>query len=134
MIQCKSAYAEATQGDGSRVLVDRLWPRNCPKDSLQLTAWLPDVAPSTELRKAFNSKKISFAQLTIAYRRELAANPQSWWQLLLLAERGTLTLVFAARDLQANNAVVLAQWLEEELDRFAPSSSPVCYLSDFPDD
>ena len=133
MIQCKSAYADATDGDGNRVLVDRLWPRNCPKGSLQLTAWLPDVAPSTELRKAFNSKKINFAQFTIAYRRELAAKPQGWWQLLLLGERGTLTLVFAARDLRANNAFVLAQWLEDELDRFAEPSSPVCYQSDFPD-
>lgn len=133
MIQCKSACADATQGDGNRVLVDRLWPRNCPKDSLQLAAWLPDVAPSTELLKAFHGKKISFTQFTVAYRRELATKPQSWWQLLLFAERGTLTLIFAAKDLQANNAIVLAQWLEEELDRHAEPSSPVCYLSDFPD-
>jgi uncharacterized protein YeaO (DUF488 family) len=133
MIQCKSACKDATQDDGNRVLVDRLWPRNCPKDSLQLSAWLPDVAPSTELRKAFTSKKISFAQFSIAYRRELAVNPQGWWQLLQLAERGTLTLIFAAEDLQANNAMVLAQWLEDELDRHSEPSSPVCYQGDFPD-
>jgi uncharacterized protein YeaO (DUF488 family) len=133
MIQCKSAYADPTQEDGSRVLVDRLWPRDCPEDSLQLAAWLPDVGPSTELHKAFHSKEISFAQFSVAYRRELAANPQSWWQLLLLAERGTLTLIFAATDPQANSAMVLVHWLEDELDRHEDPSSPVCYLSDFPD-
>ena len=133
MIQCKRAYAAVAREDGCRVLVDRLWPRNCRKDSLQLDAWLHDCAPSTELRKAFKSATIDFAQFAAAYRQELAASPQHWWSLLQLAEKGTLTLIFAARDPQANNAVVLAQWLEDELDRCAGSSSPVCYRSDFPE-
>ena len=133
MIKCKRAYVAATQDDGCRVLVDRLWPRNCRKDSLQLDAWLPDCAPSTELRKAFKSAKVDFSQFAATYRQELAARPQHWWPLLQLAEKGALTLIFAARDQQANNAIVLAQWLEDELDRCAVSSSPVCYLGDFPE-
>jgi uncharacterized protein YeaO (DUF488 family) len=133
MIQCKRAYAAPTQEDGYRVLVDRLWPRNCRKDQLQLDAWLPDAGPSTELRKAFKSAELSFAQFAVAYRRELAARPQCWWELLHFASKGTLTLVFAAKNLQENNAIVLAQWLEDELDRSAQSSSPVCYLGDFPE-
>ncbi|MES2869439.1 MAG: DUF488 family protein [Pseudomonadota bacterium] len=133
MIQCKRAYVAATPEDGCRVLVDRLWPRNCRKDSLQLDAWLPECAPSTELRKAFKSAKMDFAQFSAAYRQALAASPQHWWPLLQLAEKGTLTLIFAARDPQANNAIVLAQWLEDEVERCTASSSPVCYVGSFPD-
>ncbi|KPG98695.1 MarR family transcriptional regulator [Pseudomonas sp. RIT-PI-q] len=133
MIQCKHAYTPATLEDGRRILVDRLWPRNCQKDQLQLNAWLPDVAPSTQLHKTFKTGELDFAQFTVAYRLELAARPQNWWELLQFAARGMLTLVYGAKDPQANNAVVLAQWLEEELDRFSSSSSPVCYLDDFPE-
>ncbi|KAA0952964.1 DUF488 domain-containing protein [Pseudomonas sp. ANT_H12B] len=133
MIQCKRAYTSATPEDGRRVLVDRLWPRNCLKEQLQLNAWLPDVGPSAALLKSFKTGELDFAQFTVAYRLELAARPQNWWELLQFAEKGTLTLVFAAKDQQANNAVILAQWLEEELDRYSGSSSPVCYLDDFPD-
>jgi uncharacterized protein YeaO (DUF488 family) len=133
MIQCKHASTPATHEDGRRILVDRLWPRNCQKDQVQLNAWLPEVAPSPLLHKAFKAGKLDFAQFTVAYRLELAARPQHWWELLSFAERGMLTLVYGAKDPQANNAVVLAQWLEEELDRYSSSSSPVCYLGDFPD-
>lgn len=133
MIQCQQAYTPATPEDGCRILVDRLWPRNCQKEQLQLNAWLPDVAPSSQLHQALKTGELDFAQFTVAYRFELAARPQNWWELLQFAERGTLTLVYGAKDSQVNNAVVLAQWLEEELDRYSSSSSPVCYLDDFPD-
>jgi uncharacterized protein YeaO (DUF488 family) len=133
MIQCKHAYTPATDDDGRRILVDRQWPRNCQEDQLQLNAWLPGVAPSPQLHKAFKTGELDFAQFTVAYRLELTARPQNWWELLQFAERGMLTLVHGAKDPLANNAVVLAQWLEEELDRHSGSSSPVCYLDDFPD-
>jgi uncharacterized protein YeaO (DUF488 family) len=113
--------------------VDRQWPRNCQEDQLQLNAWLPGVAPSPQLYKASKTGELDFAQFTVAYRLELTARPQNWWELLQFAERGMLTLVHGAKDPLANNAVVLAQWLEEELDRHSGSSSPVCYLDDFPD-
>ncbi|NBA98023.1 DUF488 domain-containing protein [Pseudomonas sp. R5(2019)] len=133
MIQCRRAYDPAAPEDGRRILVDRLWPRNCRKDQLPLDAWLPEVAPSTPLRKAFKAGELDFAQFTAAYRQELAARPEHWWKLLAMAQEGALTLVFSARDVHANNAVVLAQWLEEELERHAGSSSPVCYQDEFPD-
>jgi len=133
MIQCKRAYAPATAEDGQRILVDRLWPRNCRKDQLPLDEWIPEVAPSTALRKAFKAAEMDFAAFTAAYRQELSACAQHWWKLVDMAQNGTLTLVYSARDEQANNAVVLAQWLEEELDRREDCSSPVCYLKDFPD-
>lgn len=127
MIACKRAYVPAAVEDGQRVLVDRLWPRNRRKDQVALSAWLPDVAPSAALRQAFHAHTVGFDEFARRYREELAAQPQHWWGLLDLARNGTLTLVYAAKDEQHNNAQVLAGWLEEELDRQGPGSSPVCY-------
>ena len=131
MIQCKRAYETASAEDGVRVLVDRLWPRNCRKDELPLAEWLPEVAPSHELRKAFKAGDVSFEQFRGAYRKELAARPEHWWKLVGVAQGGTLTLVYAAKSTVENNAVVLAEWLEDEVEKRAEGSSPVCYLSGF---
>lgn len=128
MIQCKRVYEAAATGDGRRVLVDRLWPRGCSKANLALDAWLREVAPSSELRRQFGHDPQRFDAFRDGYRRELAAHPEYWQGLLEAAERGTLTLLFAAHDCQQNNARVLAEFLEQELDRRAESSSPVCYL------
>jgi len=130
MIHCKRAYEPASPADGQRILVDRLWPRGCHKDSLALDAWLPDLAPSTELRRAFKSGAITFEEFGRRYRGELAAHPEHWWPLLEIAERGSLTLVYAARDEQQNNAQVLAEWLEQEGERLERHSSPACMASE----
>lgn len=132
MIQCKRAYETASAEDGVRVLVDRLWPRNCRKDELAIAEWLPEVAPSHELRKAFKAGAVSFEQFKVAYRKELAAQPQCWWRLVDVAQGGHLTLVYAAKSTVENNAVVLAEWLEDEVEKRADASSPVCYRSEFP--
>jgi len=133
MIQCKRAYEAASAEDGVRVLVDRLWPRNFRKDTLVIDEWLPQVGPSHELRKAFKAGAVSFAEFSVAYRRELAGRPEHWWKLVDVARGGTLTLVYAAKSTVENNAVVLAEWLEDEVEKRAEASSPVCYLSDFQD-
>lgn len=127
MIQCKRVYDEVAATDGRRVLVDRLWPRGCSKATLQLDAWLREVAPSTELRRQFGHAPDRFGEFRQLYRRELAGHPEYWQGLLDIAEQGTLTLLFAARATQSNNAQVLAEFLEEELDRRAEPSSAVCY-------
>jgi uncharacterized protein YeaO (DUF488 family) len=130
MIFCKRAYESCAAGDGYRVLVDRLWPRNCRKDQLRLDDWRVDLAPSTELRRSFKTGDMDFEAFSQAYRKELAAHPEHWWPLLEIAERGPLTLVYAARDEQANNARVLAEWLEQELERRGAQSSPTCYAGE----
>lgn len=127
MIQCKRVYEERSATDGRRVLVDRLWPRGLSKAALQLDAWLPEVAPSTQLRRQFAHKPAGFEAFRAQYRAELAAHPEYWRGLLEPAEQGVLTLLFSARDAQLNNARVLAEFLEEELERRGPPSSPVCY-------
>ncbi|WP_312173606.1 MULTISPECIES: DUF488 domain-containing protein [Stutzerimonas stutzeri subgroup] len=126
MIQCKRAYEPPSLEDGQRILVDRLWPRGCRKDTLAMHAWLPDLAPSTALRKAFKGGEIGFATFRQRYRDELAGHPEHWWALLEMAGRGTLTLIYAAQDERQNNARVLAEWLEEEMQRLERPSSPAC--------
>lgn len=127
MIRCKRVYEPVAADDGARVLVDRLWPRGCRKDSLALYTWLKDVAPSEALRKGFCHDPALFDEFRLRYRAELAAHPEHWQGLLALAEQGRLTLLFAAREERFNNARVLAEFLEEELERRGPPSSPVCY-------
>ncbi|MGE6992744.1 DUF488 domain-containing protein [Pseudomonas sp. NPDC047961] len=130
MIRCKRAYEPPARDDGHRVLVDRLWPRNRTRESLALHDWCKALAPSSELRRAFKAGKLTFEIFRDDYRRELAGHPEHWWPLLDIAARGPLTLVYAARDEQQNNARVLAEWLEEELERRDEPSSPTCYAGE----
>lgn len=130
MIQCKRAYDSPAPNDGRRVLVDRLWPRNCRKEALKLDQWHKELAPSAELRRAFKSGELTFAAFRERYREELAAHPEHWWPLLSLVERETVTLIYAARDDQQNNAQVLAEWLEEQVDRQGSQNSPTCYAGE----
>ncbi|NUU38407.1 DUF488 domain-containing protein [Pseudomonas sp. C2B4] len=133
MIQCKRTCDPAAPEDGRRILVDRQWPQDCPKAPMPFDAWLPDVAPSADLQQAFMVGQLDFSGFTTAYRRELTAQPAHWWALLPYAQTGMLTLVVTADDPAQNPAVVLGQWLEEELDRYQGSSSPVCYRDEFPE-
>lgn len=126
MIRCKRVYNAVTADDGQRVLVDRLWPRNLRKEDLH-GQWLREVAPSHDLRRAFHQGAVDFTGFTQRYQQELAAHPEHWYPLLDLAGKGALTLLYAGKDTEHNNARVLAEWLESELDRHGPGSSPVCY-------
>ncbi|MCV9920336.1 MULTISPECIES: DUF488 domain-containing protein [Pseudomonas] len=126
MIRCKRVYDALEPSDGQRVLVDRLWPRNTRKDEVH-ALWLREVAPSAALRKAFHQGEVDFAGFSQRYQQELAAHPEHWYPLLDLAAKGNLTLLYAGKDTQHNNAQVLAAWLEDELERRGPGSSPVCY-------
>lgn len=127
MIQCKRVYESAEEGDGYRVLIDRLWPRGCRKEVLQHEEWLRDVAPSDELRRRFGHQAGEYAAFRDGYRRELAAHPEYWQGLLARAAEGNLTLLYAAEH---NNARVLQDFLEDELERRGSSSSPVCYAGE----
>lgn len=133
MIQCKRVYLEVAAGDGRRVLVDRLWPRGLAKDALRLDAWLPEAAPAAALRQAFAHRPEAFADFRRAYRQQLAGHPEHWQPLLHWAASGPLTLLYAARDEAHNNARVLAEFLEDELERHAAPSSPACYRGELDD-
>jgi uncharacterized protein YeaO (DUF488 family) len=123
MIQLKRAYEPTSRSDGYRVLVERLWPRGVRKPDAHLDQWLKDVAPSAELRRWFGHAPGRFAEFRSRYRRELHAEPArtAVAELARRSARGTVTLVYAARDEAHNSAVVLAQELRRGRSR-KPSS------------
>ncbi|MBS7542836.1 DUF488 domain-containing protein [Ancylobacter oerskovii] len=111
----KRAYEPARPDDGARVLVDRLWPRGVRKDELKLTLWLKDIAPSTELREWFGHDPARFKEFARRYREELRSNQDALAPLEQLLRSGRVTLIYAARDVDHNEAVVLADYLRERI-------------------
>ncbi len=122
MIRLKRAYEAPAPQDGHRVLVDRLWPRGVSKDALRLDAWLRDLAPSAALRRWFGHDPARFAEFARRYQAELQREPARALlaDLARRAARGPVTLVYAARDPDHNDAVVLRDLLEEALRPPAP--------------
>jgi len=112
-VRLKRAYDPAEPGDGYRVLIDRLWPRGVSKERARLDEWARELAPSTELRTWFGHDPERFAEFERRYRTELAAHSGKLDELRRRARHGTLTLVYAARDEEHNDAVVLAEVLRE---------------------
>jgi uncharacterized protein YeaO (DUF488 family) len=108
-VTIKRAYEPPSPKDGTRILVDRLWPRGVSKAKAALDGWNKDVAPSTPLRKWFDHKPERFQEFARRYRAELKHNPAV---AELRATKGKLTLVYGARDPAINHAVVLAKVLK----------------------
>ncbi len=108
-VALKRAYDEPAASDGTRVLVERLWPRGISKERAHIDLWLKDVAPSTELRKWFNHDPQKFPEFRRRYEAELKSEPaqEALTKLREIAKQGRLTLVFAAHDADYSNAVVL---------------------------
>jgi len=117
MVKIKRVYEESSPADGHRILVDRLWPRGVKKAEAHLSAWLKDLSPSEELRRWFDHQPEHWEEFHRRYREELAAPEKAalLQDLLDRARQGTVTLVFAARDPDRNNAVVVKNLLEERL-------------------
>lgn len=115
MIKLKRAYEPANRNDGTRFLVERLWPRGVKKDALQLDAWLKDVAPSTKLRQWFGHDPAKWSDFQRRYRAELNENAGALEPILKAARRGRVTLVYSSHDQEHNNAVVLKAYLESRL-------------------
>lgn len=113
MIHLKRAYDRASSADGTRLLVERLWPRGIARVSLKLDGWLKDVAPSTELRKWFSHDPAKWDQFRHRYVDELKANPDSWQPILQAARRGKVTLIYSSHDTEHNNAVALQEFLQQ---------------------
>lgn len=110
-IQTKRIYEEPDPEDGTRVLVDRLWPRGVSKEDAALDRWAKDVAPSDELRNWFDHDPERWDEFTERYRDELT-DRDVVDELRELADDGTLTLLYAATDREHNNAVVLQDVLD----------------------
>lgn len=118
-ISYRRVYDEISPSDGTRVLVDRVWPRGIRKDALDLTEWLRDVAPSTELRQWYSHDPAKFAEFRSRYLAQLTS-PEcrvAVEHLREIAREGDLVLLTATRDAEHSQAAVLARWLDETLGR-----------------
>ena len=113
-VRIKRIYEPAETQDGKRVLVDRVWPRGISKDQAQLASWMKDIAPSAALRTWFGHVPERFAEFRRKYEEELAGEQAQalLGQLREWSREGQVTLLYAAKDEQHNQAVVLLQQVE----------------------
>ena len=112
MIMIKRIYDPPSQGDGKRILVDRLWPRGIKKVEARIDEWLKDIAPSDNLRKWFAHDPAKWPAFREKFRKELADRKDILERIRKEASRGTVTLLFSAKDTEHNNAVALKEMIE----------------------
>jgi uncharacterized protein YeaO (DUF488 family) len=113
MIQTRRIYEPPQSSDGSRFLVERLWPRGMKKEELPMAGWLKEVAPSAELRRWFAHDPAKWEAFRRRYFTELEGKSETLQPFREAARRGTVTLLYSARDTEHNNAVALKQFLEQ---------------------
>jgi len=113
MIRAKRAYEPPAAEDGTRFLVDRIWPRGVKKEALDIEGWLKQVAPSDDLRRWFGHDPEKWDEFRERYFAELESKQEALDPLRDAAEQGTVTLVYGAKDTEHNNAVALKAFLEE---------------------
>lgn len=111
-LRIKRIYDDPVRSDGYRILVDRVWPRGISKRRAKLDAWLPDLAPSTELRKWFGHDPARWPEFRKRYRSELNRKAALIDQIRHRVLDEPVTLLYAARDCLHNQAVVLRQLIE----------------------
>jgi len=110
-IRIKRVYEPASKSDGFRILVDRLWPRGIKKENAGVDIWIKEAGPSTELRKWFNHDPEKWKQFSQKYRAELKSSAAFKELSGEIRKHKTVTLLFAAKDEEHNNAVILQQLL-----------------------
>jgi uncharacterized protein YeaO (DUF488 family) len=110
-VAIKRVYDEPSQSDGTRILVDRLWPRGLTKEKAKVDVWLKEIAPSSELRKWFGHDPKRWVEFQHRYLDELKTRGEPLAQLRQEAAHSPVTLVFAARDVAHNEAVILQKVL-----------------------
>lgn len=106
-VKLKRAYDEPLAEDGIRILVDRLWPRGVKKKAAAIDLWAKDLAPSTELRKWFGHAPARWAEFRRRYIVEIRQHTELLDEIRKLARRGTVTLIYAARDQKHNEAIII---------------------------
>jgi uncharacterized protein YeaO (DUF488 family) len=117
MINIKRVYDPVSGTDGTRLLVERLWPRGVKKTSLKIDSWLKDVAPSTELRQWFSHDPAKWDEFRHRYFNELKINPEAWQPIIEAAHQGVVTLIYSSHDTEHNNAVALEEFLNDHRSR-----------------
>ena len=111
-LKLKRAYEAPHKDDGTRILVDRLWPRGLTKEKAKVDLWLKEIAPSTELRKWFGHDPARWTEFKERYAVELDDQREQLERLAQEARKRTVTLLFSAKDIEHNNAVALKKYLQ----------------------
>jgi len=117
-IRVKRVYAESSDDDGYRILVDRLWPRGISKEKINIHKWAKEISPSTELRKIFRHDPDTMDEFKERYYFELDNNEQVSGFIKVLKDKlkeGNVTLLYAAKNEENNHAIVLKEWIEEHI-------------------
>jgi uncharacterized protein YeaO (DUF488 family) len=114
-IRVKRVYAKPEPADGTRILVDRLWPRGLTKKKAAIDCWLKELAPSKELRKWFGHDPTKWRGFRSRYRTELKKQSASLRFIRRKAKEGVVTLIYGARDEEHNDAVVLKELLSRSI-------------------
>jgi uncharacterized protein YeaO (DUF488 family) len=109
LIKIKRIYDTVSEDDGKRILVDRLWPRGLKKDEAKIDEWLKEIAPSDGLRKWFSHDPSKWQEFKNRYKKELKSKSEIIEKLRIEAKKGQVTLLFSAKDVEHNNAVVLKE-------------------------
>ena len=110
MIFLKRIYEKAEKKDGTRILVDRLWPRGVSKENAQIDLWLKDIGPSNELRKWFNHEDTKWEEFRKKYFEELKDKKDLIEEIK--KQKGNVTLLFGAKNIEHNNAVAIKEYIE----------------------
>lgn len=113
-VKLKRVYEEPSDSDGTRILVDRLWPRGLTKEKAKVDVWLKDIAPTTELRKWFNHEPSKWLEFKKRYQAEIINNTGAVAALKKHLENGKATIVYGAKDKEHNDAVVIKQYIDKK--------------------
>ena len=112
MLKIKRIYDPASPDDGQRIYIDRLWPRGRKKEEVRIDEWLREIAPSTELRKWFSHDPARYAEFKKRYEKELEEKSEILDRIRKAARKGTVTLLFSAKDTEHNNATAIRELLQ----------------------
>ena len=113
-LKLKRVYEPSDKNDGTRILIDRLWPRGMTKAKAGVDIWLKELAPSAELRKWFGHDPDKWTEFKKRYRAELEENDEQLARLREEIKKGAVTLLYGAKDEEHNDAVALAEFLRDQ--------------------
>jgi uncharacterized protein YeaO (DUF488 family) len=111
-LRTKRIYEDPDASDGTRILIDRLWPRGVSKDAARIDFWAKSVAPSSELRKWYQHDPDKWREFRDRYFAELEGNPEGLVELRSHLRGSTATLLFSSKEERLNNASALREYLE----------------------
>ena len=116
-IQIKRAYEKPAARDGTRILVDRLWPRGLTKEAARVDLWVKELSPSHELRRWYRHEPAKWEEFKRRYFAELSAKPAAVSALMEHISRGPITFLFGSKETKLNNAVALREYVDSRQAR-----------------